>query len=124
MALPVKMVLGWGRPGARMPNEGDVGLFRSLSSHNIYLMQFNSSGLLAALRILLSSSQSPAILLQLLRAQGFQLRLGQNFPEGTSAKWVFSSLRNTTLDLRPEPDTEASACGLAELFSNPTRTQI
>jgi hypothetical protein len=65
-----------GRPGARMPNEGDVELFRSLSSHNIYLMQFNSSGLLAALRILLSSSQSPAILLQLLRARGFQLRLG------------------------------------------------
>ena len=72
MALPVKMVLGRGRPGegvvGRMPNEGDVELFRSLSSHNIYLMQFNSSGLLAALRILLSSSQSPAILLQLLRA--------------------------------------------------------
>ena len=63
MALPRK----WSQPGARMPNEGDVELFSPLSSHNIYLMQFNSSGLLAALRILLSSSQSPALLLQLLR---------------------------------------------------------
>ena len=64
MALPIK----WSPPGARMPNEGDVELFSSLSSHNIYLTQFNSGGLLVALRILLSSSQSPAILLQLLRA--------------------------------------------------------
>lgn len=45
----------------RMPNEGDVELFSSLSFHNIYLMQFNSSGLLAALRILLCSSQSSAL---------------------------------------------------------------
>lgn len=37
-----------------MPNEVDVELFSSLSFHNIYLMQFNGSGLLEALKILLS----------------------------------------------------------------------
>lgn len=57
---------GGGGRGA-YANEDDVQLFTSLSFHNIYLMQFNSSGLLAALRILLSSSQSLASLLQLLR---------------------------------------------------------
>lgn len=89
-----------------MPKEGDVELFSSLSFHNIYLMQFNSSGLLAALRILLSSSQGPAILLQLLRAWSFQRSLQENLPESTSGKWVFSSLRGL-----PATRFQTCACG-------------
>lgn len=88
-----------------MPNEGDVELFSSLCSHNIYLMQFNSGGLLAALRILLSSSPSPALLLQLWRARSLQWS-GQGLPESTPGEpclegGVSSNRRRTTLGFRP-----------------------
>lgn len=87
------------QPARPHANEGDVELFTSLSLHNIYLMQLNSSGLLAALRILLSSSQGPAIL-QLLRPWSFWQSLGSYFLKYNLEKPVFPNLRKRLLDLR------------------------
>lgn len=91
-----------------MPNEGDVSLFSSLCSHNIYLMQFNSAGLLAALRILLSSSPSTS---------------GKHCLEGG---WVFNSQRRTTLGVRPgaaglcaEPVSRPPGVGLGASLAPP-----